>query len=576
MKQKLFTPWGEKLDKANVLKEYPRPQFVRDSYVNLNGEWDYRIEKQNKTIKEGKILVPFPAESILSGVEHALSDDEKLCYKKEIILNKTFVKDKVFINFGAVDLISEVFINGKKVGDHVGGYNAFSFEISEFLNGEKEVIEVFVTDPTDKGSYSRGKQTSKGGGIWYGSQAGIWQTVWLESVKNQYIENIRFTPDIDNSTIKIETDLSGEGKCEVKIFDGKKNIYTGEIKESSEIKLKDVKLWSPENPFLYDVKFSYGEDEVKSYFGMRKFSVGTDKEGMPRLMLNNEPYFMNGLLDQGYWPDGLYTAPSDEALIYDIRLMKDMGFNTLRKHIKVEPMRWYYHCDRLGIIVWQDMVNGGEMPYNFMVIGTLPYLGIHISDKNYKAFKREDVEGRENYYCELEEMIEQLYNCTSIGCWVPFNEGWGQFDAKEAYEFIKKLDQTRIIDHASGWHDQKIGDMKSKHIYFKPVMIRPDKLLRPVCITEFGGYSLRIDGHVYDDEKLFGYKIFKTLPKLEDAYVKLFTKNVIKKIKNGLSATIYTQVSDVEEEINGVVTYDRRVVKLNVAKIKELNDKIRL
>lgn len=575
---RLYTIFGESINKECPLKEYPRPQLQRDSYYCLNGEWDYAILKKGKELisYQGKILVPFSPECILSGVEKVVTDNDVLYYKKTFSLPDGFNKGRVILNFGAVDYMCEVKINQQIAGNNKGGYYPFNFDITDLLVDGENVITLKVLDPSEKGVQARGKQTTKRGGIWYTPQSGIWQTVWLESVPQKYIRFLRITPNIDNNTLTVKADYSKDiESAKVIVLDkGKvKAEFLLDNKGKGVLTFDDYELWSPENPYLYDLEIIAGQDIVKSYFGMRKFSTGTDEKGLPRLMLNNKPYFHNGLLDQGYWSDGMYTPPSDEAMIYDIQLMKEMGFNMLRKHIKIEPLRWYYHCDRLGMLVWQDMINGGGK-YSMLTIGIKPFLGKMMDDTNYKPFARESAEGREEYYIDAKRMIDTLYNTVSIALWVPFNEGWGQFDSKKAYDFFKKNDTTRIIDHASGWHDQGIGDVKSPHIYFRSIKMKRDN--RPYVLSEFGGYSLQVKGHMYNDRKFFGYKKFYDQKSFQDAYIKLYEKQIIPLIKQGLCATVYTEVSDVEDECNGIVTYDRKVVKLDKKIIKQLNDKLKI
>lgn len=576
---KLLTVFGEKLNKDNPLSEYPRPQMQRDSYFCLNGIWEYAILPKDKklTSYQGNIVVPFSPECLLSGVEKMVTADDVLYYKRTFTLPKGFNKGRVLINFGAVDYKCEVKINNIPAGENTGGYYPFTFDITPLITDGENIIEVSVTDPSEKGVQARGKQTTKRGGIWYTPQSGIWQTVWLESVSDKYIKSLRLTPDIDNNTLAVKAFYNAEiSEGKVKVLDKGKVFAEGTLNAHGEsvIKLPEgYQLWSPENPYLYDLIVEAGEDKVKSYFGMRKFSIGQDEKGIPRLMLNNKPYFHNGLLDQGYWSDGMYTPPSDEAMIYDIQTMKEMGFNMLRKHIKIEPLRWYYHCDRLGMLVWQDMINGGGK-YSVFTIALRPFIGNRMKDNNYKAFAREDAEGREEYYRDAKRMIDTLYNCVSIALWVPFNEGWGQFDSEKAYEFFKKNDATRIIDHASGWHDQGIGDLKSMHIYFRPIKMKRDH--RPFVFSEFGGYSLQVKGHMYNDSKFFGYKKYYDQKAFQDAYIKLYEKQIIPLIEKGLCATVYTELSDVEDECNGILTYDRKVIKLDKNIIKELNEKLKL
>ena len=576
----LYTTWGENLDKYKVLQEYPRPQFERKSYMNLNGIWKYALLENDSTPTEydGDVLVPFSIETPLSGVQKQLLPGGSLWYKREIDFSHISNEGRYIIHFGAVDQYCEVFINGNKVGSHDGGYTPFSFDITDFVKSVKTVeLVVKVIDNLTKDGAAYGKQSQKRGQIWYTATSGIWQTVWIESVPKTYLKNVIITPKYDDSSVSFFPVVTGDEdfKGLVEIFDDKNNKIGEQVlikDEQSLIKIENFKSWSPESPFLYQVKYTYGKDSVSSYFGMRKFSIDTDESGIKRLFLNNKPYFHNGLLDQGYWSDGYYTAPSDEALQYDIIKMKSLGFNMLRKHIKIEPMRWYYHCDRLGMLVWQDQVSGGA-PYNPIVIQILPAIGINLPDKYYSLFGRSSELGRQNYYRDLQRMIELLYNTPCISTWVPFNEGWGQFDALQAVEFIRKLDNTRHIDHASGWHEQNGGDFRSLHIYFKKVSIKPDKYNRTIVLSEFGGYSHGVKDHVGSKNE-FGYAKYKTIEALNEAYKKLYEKEIIPLLSKGLSATVYTQVSDVEDEVNGILTYDRKVCKANEEMFRELNSKL--
>ncbi len=588
--EKLLTRWGRELNREMPLSEYPRPQMVRDSFVCLNGIWDYAIYPMGKAFDgwEGEIVVPFSPECVLSGVERSVTPEDVLYYRKKFTFKKT--NDRVLLHFGAVDYKCEVTVNGKCFGTHEGGYYAFNIDITKAVKDGENEITLKVTDPSETGSQASGKQTSKRGNIWYTPQSGIWQTVWLEEVPENYIKSVKLTPDIDNDLLKVELDTSGDAQqvC-VTALDGDNVLCSVTTSgDTAIIKLDGYELWSPENPKLYDLVIKTDTDEVKSYFGMRKFGIGKDKDGFTRLMLNNEPYFQNGLLDQGYWSDGMYTAPSDEALIYDIQTMKDMGFNMLRKHIKIEPMRWYYHCDRLGMLVWQDMINGGDVYYQAattilpafaLATGLKKTLGVKDTKENYKLFSRLDKKGRDEYYVDAERMINALYNCVSICLWVPFNEGWGQFDSAKAAKFFREKDPTRIIDHASGWHDQGAGDVNSFHIYFTPFIFpkfgRNDE--RAICLTEFGGYSMSIDGHRFNTEKTFGYRIYKSKDALEKALETLYIKRLLPLIsKKGLSALVYTEVSDVEDETNGLLTYDREIVKVDIDFMKKINDNFKL
>jgi len=579
----LKTRWTDKVDTECPLPEYPRPQLVRNDWQNLNGRFDYTFTSLTDsfpTAYSGEIIVPFAPESYLSGVGKAPGDDEYLWYRKKFTLDRCFEEKKTILHFGAVDYKCKVFINRGLVGEHTGGYVPFSFDITEYItDGENELI-VQVYDPTDSSWQDRGKQVKESKGFWYTSTSGIWQTVWLEPVNDTYIKNIKLTPDVDSSEIKIETFFDGEATIKAIIKNEDSIIFAGEISNNESIKIKNPKLWCPEEPFLYDVAIALCSedgrilDAVSSYFGMRKFSVGYDDKGIPRLFLNNKPYFQNGLLDQGYWSDGGLTAPCDEAMIFDIKAMKELGFNMLRKHIKVEPHRWYYHCDRIGMIVWQDMVSGANN-IDMLLVGVLPNVYVRkIKDNNYKWFGVENEECREEHEKNIYATIDNLYNFPSIGCWVPFNEAWGQFDAKRIAEQMKEYDPTRFVDHASGWHDQGGPDFKSVHQYILPV-VTPKADGRPFVLSEFGGYSRIIENHVWNRKKSFGYVMFKTKDKLTAAYKRLFEHQIIPKIKKGLSATVYTQVSDVEFEVNGIFTYDRELLKLDADTVIDINKRMK-
>lgn len=579
----LKTKWTDSVDIECPLPEYPRPQMVRSDWQNLNGRFDYAITPMNDSFPEnydGEIIVPFAPESYLSGVGRTLQKYEFLWYRKNFILKDCFIGKRTLLHFGAVDWKCKVYINGQKAGSHQGGYVPFTIDITDYIaDGENELI-IQVYDPTDDYWQDRGKQVHESKGFWYTSTSGIWQTVWLEPVSDTYIKNIRFTPDIDSSEINIKTNFDGEANIKAIIKDGEEIIFAGTIEKDESVKIKEQKLWSPENPFLYDIAIALCDEDggiidvVTSYFGMRKFSLGYDDKAIPRLCLNNKPYFQNGLLDQGYWSDGGLTAPCDEAMIFDIKSMKELGFNMLRKHIKVEPHRWYYHCDRLGMIVWQDMVCGATN-IDMLLVGVLPNIYVRkIKDDKYKWFGVEDEKCREEHEKAIYETMDNLYNFTSIACWVPFNEAWGQFDAKRIAEEMKTYDPTRFVDHASGWHDQGGPDFKSVHQYILPVTM-PKADGRPFVLSEFGGYSRIIENHVWNRQKSFGYVMFKTKDKLTAAYKKLFEKQIIPKIEKGLSATVYTQVSDVEFEVNGIYTYDRELLKLDAETVKEINSRMK-
>lgn len=577
------TPWTDSVSKYSPLPEYPRPQLVRDKWLNLNGLWDFCITDKAVNRPEyfdGEIVVPFAIESPLSGVEKPLLPNNRLWYRKLFVVPKDWTDCRIILHFGAVDWQCKVYVNKELVGSHSGGYCPFSFDITDYLTNGYNEISLCVYDPTDKGWQQRGKQVLKPHGFWYTATSGIWQTVWLEPVNSTYIKRIKLTPDIDEGCIKVYTAIeNGENsKLYAKVFESGKAIFSSEISVNDKIEIENAKLWSPEDPFLYDIVLSVIEngkivDSVLSYFGMRKFSIEMDEHELPRLCLNNKPYFQNGLLDQGYWCDGGLTPPTDEAMIYDIQKMKDLGFNMLRKHIKVEPARWYYHCDRLGMLVWQDMMSGGAF-VGVMTASVLPTLHVNVKDNDYHRFKRDDKKWRDDYKAELDEMLNSLYNYVSICCWVPFNEGWGQFDSLEISQSIKEFDPSRFVDHASGWYDQGGGDFKSLHIYFRPV-IMPKLDGRPFCLTEFGGYSRKVSDHVFNEHKSFGYKFFKTKDSLTEGYKKLFENQIIPLIPKGLCATVYTQVSDVELEVNGILTYDRTHVKIDEEVIKSINERMR-
>ena len=569
----LMTPWGEHLDENCILTEYPRPQMRRDSYLNLNGRWEYAITDSDESPPrwDGTILVPFSPESALSGVGRSLRPGQTLWYRREVIVPQGFIPadGRLLLHFGAVDQEAAVYWNGRLLGRHMGGYNAFTLDATDAL-GPRNSLVVRVHDDTDASFHSRGKQKTRRGGIWYTPQSGIWQTVWMEAVPRHYIESLRIVPLFDQSAVEVMVRCSQPLQCEATV-DGRTVPFTSG--EPARIPMPDFRAWSPEDPYLYDLSVTLGEDRVESYFGMRKMEVRADRGGVKRLFLNGEPYFQSGLLDQGYWPDGLYTAPSDEALIYDIQTAKAMGFNLLRKHIKVEPMRWYYHCDRLGMLVWQDMPSGGGK-YRFSTI-TLPLVtGIHRRDNHYRAFARASSQGRGEYMDELEEMVGQLFNAPSVVLWVPFNEGWGQFDSTLVMERLRALDPTRPVDPASGWHDRGAGELRSLHVYFKPFRFRRDRRGRALALSEFGGYNLRVDGHCFN-QKDYGYRRLPDAAALWRDFSRLYEREVLPAVPRGLCASVYTQLSDVEDELNGLMTYDRRVVKLDADEVRELNERLK-
>lgn len=582
MKQ-LMTKWGKKVDNKDVLKEYPRPNLVRDSYLNLNGEWEYAITKSKDIEKyDGNIVVPFSPEAYLSGVQRIVQPDDYLHYRCKFRLGADFIKERLILHFGAVDQECEVFLNGIRIGEHKGGYLPFSFDITNEMRIGENTLNLCVVDRTEKAPHARGKQKlvkkGKYGSLFYTPNSGIWKTVWLESVSEEYITNLRVTPCFDESAITVLVSTNGEPKeANIRIL-FKDNVVEETIIETNKtvkIVLDSFKSWTPDEPNLYDIEIDTGTDKVTSYFGMRKFSTGKDKNGILRFFLNNKPYFFNGLLDQGYWPESLLTPPSDDALKYDIVKLKELGYNTIRKHIKIESERFYYHCDKIGMIVWQDMPNGGG-DYNMVFVTYLPnafnWFARGVKDSLYSLFKRRDEEGRRQYYNDLEGMVNQLYNHPSIAVWVPFNEGWGQFDANIATNKIRKLDSTRLVNEACGWFDQNGGDMYSIHNYIRKLKVKPQSN-RVVALTEYGGYSYPVENHVAC-EKEFGYKSYKNAEELTENYKRLWEEEIYPNIKDGLCSAIYTQTSDIEEEINGLMTYDREIVKIKKEVVKALNQKL--
>lgn len=561
----LTTKWGEALDREHPLPEYPRPQLRRGSFLNLNGVWQYAVSTLNSEPEEydGDIVVPFPLESELSGVGRVLQPGEYLWYRREFTLPEDFNVGRVLLHFGAVDQCARVWVNGMDACTHTGGYLPFSADITDLLFEGENTLVVRVTDDTDRSYHTRGKQKLKPGGIWYSPVSGIWQTVWCESVPENYISSLFITPHLEDGSVELL--VMGEGAVRA-VIDG--DAYDFEAGTSALLKLREVRAWSPEEPYLYKLELAMGDDRVESYFAMRSVGIGEDRNGVKRLLLNGKPYFQNGLLDQGWWPDGLYTAPSDEALAFDIAAAKTMGFNMLRKHVKVEPLRWYYHCDRLGMLVWQDMPNGGGS-YSALTVSAPLLTGSHSRDDKYSKFARREEKGRDEFREELLDMVSHLYNAPSIVTWVIFNEGWGQFDSDKCAEAVLELDSSRILDRTSGWHDQGSGELRSIHLYFDDYKHKPDKLGRCVVLSEFGGYTLPIDGHAWPG-KPFGYKKFDSQEKFRRALTLLYDGQIRPACMSGLAAAIYTQLTDVENELNGLITYDRRVIKLSPADIKRI------
>ena len=555
--------------------EHPDPQAERENWLCLNGAWDfYKQTTDGKRAYEGTVTVPFSPETENSGIggDFVLESGEMLVYRRKTVLDQALLQGHTVLHFGAVDSTCEVFWNGVRVGGHEGGFTAFSIDVTQVARLGENEIRVECRDEATRNGFTRGKQSDRRGGIWYTPQSGIWQTVWLESMPQKHIHALKITPDAEHGTVKIASDSFGEWQTVI-VYDGETEILQARY-QSEAILSYDFELWSPEHPKLYGMILeNESGDRVKSYFGVRSFGTAPDKNGKMRLTLNGKPYFFNGVLDQGYWSDGMLTYPSDAAAYDELKMLKDMGFNTVRKHIKVEPMRWYYHCDRLGLLVWQDFVNGGG-DYKFTHVAAFPFLGFHHKDSDYRYFARGDAAAREEYLRTADETVDQLYNCTCIALWVPFNEGWGQFDSCAMTERVRKKDPTRLIDSVSGWHDQGVGktEMRSLHTYYTPLKVPRDS--RPVVLSEFGGYSMKISGHVFDETREFGYKKFRSQDELLKAVRDLYLQKLKPLIKKGLCGAIYTQVSDVEEEINGLVTYDREIIKLPIREMRQINDEI--
>ena len=590
-KNKLCTPWEPA--SPCPLPEYPRPQMSREQFspgwVNLNGQWDYAIlgkEDPAPDRFEGKILVPFAVESQLSGVERTLFPTERLWYRRYFAASDGWDgKDgsaRVLLHFGAVDYQCEVFINGNLAGGHIGGYLPFSLDITNWLVEVNNELVVSVWDPTDAGLQQRGKQTLNPRGIWYTAVSGIWQTVWLEIVPRLSIESLKLTPDLDETCLKVEVKIRGEapsGALTIKVeaYSGKNNAPSmwGEAGKPLKLNIPEPRVWSPSDPYLYPLKVQLLQgkrllDEVDSYFAMRKFALEPDAVGKLRFTLNGEPLFLFGPLDQGYFPDGLYTAPSQEAMLFNIEYTKSIGCNMIRKHIKVEPLRWYYHCDRLGMIVWQDMPNGGLMDGDILAYFS-SMLGIRRKDtRRLKVLGRKDEANREEYLADLKGMMDHLYNAACIVTWVPFNENWGQFHANRVAAWIKSYDPSRLVDHASGWFDQGGGDFLSHHRYvLKLTPPKPDP--RAYVLSETGGYSLKVPGHLWDDDRKFGYQSFNSSEEMTNAYCRLLREQVNPLIRHGLMAVVYTQTTDVEIEINGYLTYDRKVEKMDAEVLRRVH-----
>lgn len=568
---KIKTDWAEKVDPNNTLQEYPRPQLTRELWQNLNGLWDYAILPKGSNAPENyneKILVPFAVESSLSGVQKRVGDNNEIWYHRSFTVPSNWKNKKVILHFGAVDWKTDVFINNIKVGTHQGGYTPFSFDVSAFLTKDKnQKLVVKVWDPTDQGFQPRGKQVNIPKGIWYTAVSGIWQTVWMEPVEETHVSHLKTVSNIDGGNVSVLASTVGALSTdivEVKVLDKGTVVGTALAVVGQEVMVPvpQAKLWSPESPFLYDMEVSIlrngmATEKVKSYFGMRKISSKMDANGIYRMQLNNKDYFQFGPLDQGWWPDGLYTAPSDEALLYDIKKTKDFGFNMIRKHVKVEPARWYYHCDREGILVWQDMPSGDANPRWQM--------------RNYfngLELQRSKL-SEENFIQEWKEIIDLTYSNPSVVVRVPFNEAWGQFKTAEIAEWTKNYDPSRLVNPASGGNHYDLSDMIDIHNYPEPTMGLFDSK-RINVLGEYGGIGLVIDNHVWENNRNWGYVQYKSSEEATKAYVDM-TDKLKKLIPFGYSAAVYTQTTDVEIEVNGIMTYDRKKIKLNEEKIRKAN-----
>lgn len=571
---KIKTQWAEQVNPKSVLPEYPRPLMERSEWQNLNGEWEYAIKPVGEVEPasfDGNILVPFAVESSLSGVQKEVGEKNELWYKRSFTVPAKWKGKDVMLNFGAVDWKAEVFVNDVLVGSHKGGYTPFSFNITPFLKGSgAQKLVVRVWDPSDKGYQPIGKQTSNPQGIWYTSVTGIWQTVWLEPVASNHITAVKSIPNVDANALNVTVGASTPcvtSIVEVKLLDKGAVVASAKGVQGQELRLgvKNPTLWSPENPYLYDMSITLSQngkviDQVKSYTAFRKISVEKDKNGILRMCLNNKPLFHYGPLDQGWWPDGLYTAPTDEALLYDIKKTKEWGFNMIRKHVKVEPARWYYHCDKEGILVWQDMPSGD--------------MGNRWEPHKYNGGtdKERSVESVANYYQEWKEIMDLGVSHPSIVVWVPFNEAWGQFDTEKVVAWTKVYDPSRLVNPASGGNHRPCGDILDLHNYPGPDMFLFDAQ-RVTVLGEYGGIGLPLENHLWWNKRNWGYIQFKNSDEVTAEYVK-YANELKGFVKRGFSAAVYTQTTDVEGEVNGLMTYDRKVIKINEAKVKAANQSV--
>jgi len=570
----VLTRWGRVLDRDHPLPEYPRPQLVRDTWVNLNGVWEHAFtDSPDRTASyDGPIVVPFSPEAELSGVGRQLQPDEWLWYRRSFTAPVPPPGGRVLLHFGAVDQTCTVWVNGHEVGDHTGGYLPFALDVTDHVRGD-DLLEVRVRDLSETGAHARGKQRLDRGKIWYTAQSGIWQTVWLEAVPATYVERLVLTPHLDAGELEVTVVAAGEpmaSPARVVVGTDEATVPAG---VPVRVPLSDVHPWSPEDPYLYDVEVTLGEDRVTSYAALRSFGTTVDPDGHARLTLNGEPITHVGVLDQGYWPDGLLTPPSDESMVHDIETMKSLGFTMLRKHAKIEPLRWYAHCDRLGMLVWQDVVNGGGR-YRDLTTKRPARHPVWLPDRLHRLYDRRDAAGREEFRREVRATVELLRNVVSLAVWTPFNEGWGQFDANEIARRVADLDPTRLVNHTSGWVDQGGGDIRSFHAYLRPFAMPSSRSWRrPWCrdrrviaLTEYGGYSLRVEGHDWSSRE-FGYRHFDDADSLSEGFAELH-RPLAEAVRHGLAATVYTQLSDVEDELNGLLTWDREVLKIDAGVVR--------
>lgn len=558
----LLTKYAENFNQESPLQEYPRPHLVRDSYINLNGRWDFKISKSDDFPKsyEDVIVVPYCVESYLSGINRNIENDDYLIYRRFVNLPKKFIKDKVYLHFGAIDQIARVYINKKLVAESYNGYIPFKVDIKHLVKGNEDFEIIVIVKDTLDHVYPYGKQRKDRGGMWYTPVSGIWQSVWIESVNENYVNDLTITPDIDKKMVTIIADTASDSVTLKISYNGKVIHKETGKKTLFEVHFDEIHLWDVEHPNLYDVEIKTTDDVVTSYFAMRKFSTNEKY-----LLLNNKPIFINGLLDQGYFPDGIYTPASYEAYENDIKTMKELGFNCLRKHIKIEPMIFYHMCDKLGMIVFQDFVNNGD--YSFAIDTAMPTIGLK---KLAYAFKKTNDATKRVFEKSAIDTLNHLYNVPCIGYYTIFNEGWGQHQADDYYNLVKTIDSTRIIDSTSGWFKENESDVESLHVYFKKIKLK--KSNKPIIVSEFGGYALSLKEHIFNKENEYGYRKFNDIESLNKAINELYEKDIIGNIKNGLAGAIYTQVSDVEDETNGLFTYDRKVLKVkkeNMLQIKE-------